>query len=233
MPRTPEPEADGLDAIPSPPAVFHIEQALLGALLLDPRHLDDVTGIVPASFSTAAHTALFAAIGSLPAPDPVEHSTTTKWLDQVVAAARDQARGLSTLYVQNLIRVCPSARHAPAYARIVEAEHSRRRLASAAQRLMRTARDISLPQRVATTLAEAQELTAVVDDISARFPPHMRLPAPHPGTAMRPPATTKRHSTRRGCCSRPRPRTRTASAGCGGWPPATSRTRCTPDYGSA
>ncbi|WP_330434641.1 replicative DNA helicase [Streptomyces sp. NBC_00825] len=186
MPRTPEPEADGLDAIPSPPAVFHIEQALLGALLLDPRHLDDVTGIVPASFSTAAHTALFAAIGSLPAPDPVEHSTTTKWLDQVVAAARDQARGLSTLYVQNLIRVCPSARHAPAYARIVEAEHSRRRLASAAQRLMRTARDISLPQRVATTLAEAQELTAVVDDISARFPPHAgslpRTPAPPPAT---------------------------------------------------
>ncbi|MYQ82559.1 MULTISPECIES: DnaB-like helicase N-terminal domain-containing protein [unclassified Streptomyces] len=182
MPRTPDPEADDLDAVPPPHPVFHIEQALLGALLLDPRHLDDVTGIAPASFSTAAHTALFATILSLPVPDPVEHATTTKWLDQVLAAARDQARGLSVLYLQTLIQVCPSARHAPAYARIVEAEHSRRRLAAAAQRLMRTAVDISLPQRVTTTLAEAENLTVVVDDIAARFPPHAgsmpRTPAP-------------------------------------------------------
>lgn len=184
MLSTPDPEADDLDAIPPPHPVFHIEQALLGALLLEPRHLDDVTGVAPASFSTAVHTAVFAAIRSLPAPDPVEHATTTKWLDQVLAAARDQARGLSALYLQTLIQVCPSARHAPAYARIVEAEHSRRHLASAAQRLMSTARDTSLPQRVATTLAEAEDLIAVVDDIAARFPPHPgslpRTPAPSP-----------------------------------------------------
>lgn len=186
MPRAHEPEADDLDVVPPSPPVFHIEQALLGALLLEPRHLDDVTGVAPASFSTAAHIALFAAIRSLPAPDPVEHATSTKWLDQVVTAARDQARGLSTLYLQNLIQVCPSARHAPAYARIVEAEHSRRRLFAAAQRLVHTTLDISLPQRVATALAEAEELTAVVDDISARFPPHAgslpRTPAPEPAT---------------------------------------------------
>ncbi|MEU2131739.1 DnaB-like helicase N-terminal domain-containing protein [Streptomyces sp. NPDC018352] len=186
MPRTPDLETDDLDAVPPPHPVFYIEQALLGALLLEPRYLDDVTGVAPASFSTAAHTALFGAICSLPAPDPAEHATSTKWLDQVLAAARDQARGLSALYLQTLIQVCPWAQHAPAYARIVEAEHSRRRLAAAAERLMHTARDASLPQRVAATLAKAEDVTGVVDDIAARFPPHAgslpRTPTPVPAT---------------------------------------------------
>ncbi|MFD9601261.1 DnaB-like helicase N-terminal domain-containing protein [Streptomyces sp. NPDC059970] len=54
---------------------------------------------------------------------------------------------------------------------------------------MSTARDTSLPQRVATTLAEAEDLTAVVDDIAARFPPHAgslpRTPAPSPSPVTR------------------------------------------------
>jgi hypothetical protein len=164
--------------------VFHVEQALLGALLLEPQRLGNMTGIGPDSFSTAAHAALFAAIRSQPAPDPVEHAKDAKWLHEVLTVARKQARALSTPYLHSLVQVCPRPRHAPAYARIVEAEHARRRLAAAAQRLLHTAHDISLPQRVATTLAEADALTSVVDDIAARFPPHAgslpRTPAPAP-----------------------------------------------------
>ncbi|MFE3901276.1 DnaB-like helicase N-terminal domain-containing protein [Streptomyces sp. NPDC059153] len=186
MPRTTDPHEDDLDTIPPPQPVFHVEQALLGALLLDPRHLGNVTGIASDSFSTAAHAALFAAIRSLPAPDPVQHATNAKWLDEVLTAAREQARGLSASYLHSLIQVCPWPRHASAYARIVEAEHSRRRLCAAAQRLTQTSRDTSAPQRVVTTLAEADALTAVVDDIAARFPPHSgslpRTPAPSPAT---------------------------------------------------
>jgi hypothetical protein len=142
--------------------------------------------ISPDAFSTAAHAAPFAAIHSLPTPDPVEHAKNTKWLDAVLTAARDEARGLSASYLHSLIQVCPCPRHAPAYARIIEAEHSRRRLATAAQRLMHTARDTSLPQRVTTTLGEADALATVVDDIATRFPPHAgslpRTPVPPPTT---------------------------------------------------
>ncbi|MFG2430283.1 DnaB-like helicase N-terminal domain-containing protein [Streptomyces sp. NPDC048590] len=184
MPNTPGPDEDDLTAVPRPHPVFHVEQALLGALLLEPQRVHDVTGIGPDAFSTAAHRALFAAIRSLPAPDPVEHAKDAKWLDTVLTTARKEARGLSAPYLHSLVQVCPLARHAPAYARMVEAEHCRRRLAAAAQRLTHTATDTSLPQRVAATLTEADAIATVVDDIAARFPPHPgslpRAPAPAP-----------------------------------------------------
>ncbi|MFJ6752145.1 DnaB-like helicase N-terminal domain-containing protein [Streptomyces sp. NPDC091266] len=184
MPHTPNTPEDDLAAIPPPQPIFHVEQALLGALLLEPQRLGDVTGIASDAFSTAAHAALFAAIRSLPSPDPLQHAKNTKWLDDVLTAARDQARGLSASYLHTLIQVCPWPRHAPAYARIIEAEHSRRRLRAAAQRITHTARDTSLPHRVATTLADADALATVVDNIAARFPPHSgslpRTPSPPP-----------------------------------------------------
>lgn len=186
MPHTLEPDEDDLDTIPPPHPVFHVEQALLGALLLDPQRLRDITRIGPDAFSTVVHAALFTAIRSLPAPDPVEHAKNTKWLAAVLTSAREQARGLSAPYLHHLIQVCPWPRHTPAYARIVEGEHSRRRLAAAAQQLMHTAGDTTLPQRVAATLAEANALSIVVDDIAVRFPPHAgslpRTLTPEPAT---------------------------------------------------
>ncbi|MGW7363983.1 DnaB-like helicase N-terminal domain-containing protein [Streptomyces sp. NPDC054841] len=187
MPHTPEPDEDGLDAIAPPQPVFHVEQALLGALLLDPHRLGDVTGIAADSFSTAAHAALFAAISTLPPPAPPEHAKNTKWLDRVLAKGRGQARGLTASYLHTLIQVCPWPRHAPAYARMVEAEHARRRLQTAAERLVQTVHDASLPHPVQTVLAEADALAAVVDDIASRFPPRAgvlpRTLAPPPAIA--------------------------------------------------
>ncbi|MFH9174050.1 DnaB-like helicase N-terminal domain-containing protein [Streptomyces albogriseolus] len=184
MPHTPEPDEDDLDAVPPPQPVFHVEQALLGALLLAPHRLDDVNGITADSFSTAAHAALYAAISTLPRPDPAEHAKNTKWLDRVLTAGREQARGLTATYLHTLIQVCPWPSHAPAYARMVEAEHARRRLLTAAERLTHTIHDASLPLPVQTALAEADALAAVVDDIANRFPPRSgvlpRTPAPPP-----------------------------------------------------
>ncbi|MFD4118633.1 DnaB-like helicase N-terminal domain-containing protein [Streptomyces niveus] len=182
MPRNPDPIEDGLDSLPPPPTVFHVEQALLGALLLEPHRAADLTGISAEAFSTAGHAALFAAIRSLPAPDPAEHAKTTTWLNRVLTAAGEQTRGLTTTYLHHLIHCCPQPRNAPAYARIIEAERARRQLRAAAHRLIQTTLDSSLPQRVATTLAEAGALTTVVDDIANRFPPH-------PGSLPRTPAT--------------------------------------------
>ncbi|MFF0165462.1 DnaB-like helicase N-terminal domain-containing protein [Streptomyces prasinus] len=184
MPHAPEPDEDDLDAVPPPQPVFHVEQALLGALLLDPHRLDDVNGITADSFSTATHAALYAAISTLPRPDPAEHAKNTKWLDRVLTAGREQARGLTATYLHTLVQFCPRPSHAPAYARMVEAEHARRLLLTAAERLIHTVHDASLPLPVQTVLAEADALAAVVDDIANRFPPRSgilpRTPAPPP-----------------------------------------------------
>ncbi len=171
MPHAPELDEDDLDAIAPAQPVFHVEQALLGALLLDPHRLDDVSGIAADSFSTAAHATLYAAITSLPRPDPAEHAKNTTWLDRVLAIAREQARGLTASYLHTLIQVCPWPSHTPAYARMVEAEHARRRLQTAAERLVHTVHDVSLPHPVQTVLAEADALAAVVNNIANRFPP--------------------------------------------------------------
>ncbi|MGI5479389.1 DnaB-like helicase N-terminal domain-containing protein [Streptomyces lavendofoliae] len=187
MSLSPEPDEDDLATIPAPQPVFHVEQALLGALLLDPHRLADVTGISAGSFSTAAHAALFAAISTLPPPDPAEHAKNTTWLNQVLAAGRQQARGLTASYLHTLIQVCPWPRHAPAYSRMVEAEHARCRLRAAAEHLLQTVHDATLPHPVQTVLAEADALAAVVDDIAARFPPRAdvlpRTPPPPPTIA--------------------------------------------------
>ncbi|MFD7957131.1 DnaB-like helicase N-terminal domain-containing protein [Streptomyces ardesiacus] len=187
MPHTPEPDEDDLDAVPPPQPVFHVEQALLGALLLEPHRLDDVSGIAADSFSTAAHAALYAAINTVPRPAPAEHAKNTKWLDRVLTAGREQARGLTATYLHTLVQVCPWPRHAPAYARMVEAEHARRRLLTAAEHLVHTVHDALLPLPVQTVLAEADALAAVVDDIANRFPPRSgvlpRTPAPPPAAS--------------------------------------------------
>ncbi|MFF0698053.1 DnaB-like helicase N-terminal domain-containing protein [Streptomyces tendae] len=195
MPHTPEPDEDDLDTLAPPQPVFHVEQALLGALLLDPHRVDDVSGIAADSFSTAAHAALYGAITTLPRPDPAEHAKNTQWLDRVLTTAQEQARGLTASYLHTLVQVCPWPRHAPAYARMVEAEHARRRLHTAAERLVHTVHDASLPHPIQTVLTEADTLAAVADDIAARFPPRAgvlpRTPAPPPHAVPHPTEATE------------------------------------------
>ncbi|BCM71234.1 hypothetical protein EASAB2608_06568 [Streptomyces sp. EAS-AB2608] len=205
MPRTPQPDEDDLATITSWPPVYYAEQALLGALLSDPQHLADVTGISPEAFSTAAHAAVFAAICAVPAPaladntdyaaafaalraqSPsglAERTEHIVWLGKVLTTARKQARGLTAAHLHGLISACPNPRHTPAYARIIAVESARRRLRKAAARLVHTAREASLPHPVPAALAEADTLASVVDDIAAAFPAHSgplpRTPAPPP-----------------------------------------------------
>ncbi|MFI5681980.1 DnaB-like helicase N-terminal domain-containing protein [Streptomyces cellulosae] len=113
MPRTPTPdEDDDLDDLPDThptQPVYDAEQALLGALLLEPHRLLELTAIEPDSFSQPAHGALFAASRTLPAPDPGQHTKSTSWLNAVLAveAVREDARGLTASYLHTLVRVCP------------------------------------------------------------------------------------------------------------------------------
>ncbi|MET9564725.1 DnaB-like helicase N-terminal domain-containing protein [Streptomyces tauricus] len=193
MPPPRDPGQDdhlALDTVPAPRAVFHAEQALLGALLLQPHRHNDITDITADSFSTVEHTAVFSAITTLPAPAPDTHATNTTWLNQVLATAREQARALTEPYLHTLIQVCPWPQHAPAYARMVEAEHARRRLRASAAYLLHNVHDTSLPHPVHTVLAEADTLTTVVDDIATRFPPRAGL---LPRTRMPPPGPAPDH----------------------------------------
>lgn len=178
----PDPDDEDLDNLPPPPPVYYAEQALLGALLFEPHRLTDVTGTIdPTSFSVHAHGVLFTAIRDLPAPDPARHATETHWLNAVLNTARPQAPGLTASYLHSLVQICPWPRHAPAYARMIEAEHDRRLLRTAAQRLAQTAQDATLPHPVPTTLNEADTLASVADSIAVKLPPH-------PGSVPRTPA---------------------------------------------
>lgn len=188
MPRTPDPdEDDGLDTAPPPQPVFYAEQALLGSLLLEPWRLDDVTGISPDTFSTAVHAAVFAAIRSLPAPNPAQHAKSVEWLDAVLSFTREQTRGLNASYLHTLVQMCPWPRHASAYAQMVEADHARRTLRIHAQRLTQTATDPTLPNPINAVLAEATTLSDLLKALSARFRPHPgslpRTPSPGPANA--------------------------------------------------
>ncbi|MDT0382567.1 DnaB-like helicase N-terminal domain-containing protein [Streptomyces sp. DSM 42041] len=187
MHRTATHHQDGdLDELPAPQPVHYAEQALLGALLLEPQRLHELPGtIAPASFSNTAHGALFSAIRDLPLPDPIEHARTTRWLDAVLNTARRQTPGLTAAYIHQLVQVCPWPKHAGTYARMIEADHARRVLRAEAQRLAQTATDTTLPHPVATTLQQADILTVLIDGLAARFPPH---PGPPPRTPQAPPS---------------------------------------------
>jgi replicative DNA helicase len=181
-------EDDALDTTWPPQPVHYAEQALLGALLQHPHRLADLDGIEPASFSHPAHGALFAAIRALPAPGPEQHAKDAGWLTAVLTAARRHTRGLTAAYLHTLIQTCPRPRHAPAYARMVQADHARRTVRAQARRLTQAATDPTLPHPVPATLAEADALARCLDGLAARFPPH---PRSHPRTPA-PPASDRR-----------------------------------------
>ncbi|MFI8307730.1 DnaB-like helicase N-terminal domain-containing protein [Streptomyces sp. NPDC085927] len=176
-----------LDMLPEQRPVYYAEQALLGALLLEPHRLADITGVEPDSFSHHAHGALFAAIRALPAPDPGRHAEDASWLTAVLTTARKHTRGLTASYLHTLVQICPWPKHAPAYARMVETDHARRTLRLHAHRLIQSATDATLPQPVSAALAKADALARCADDLAARFRAH---PGSLPRTLAPPPGDT-------------------------------------------
>ncbi|MEU1073520.1 MULTISPECIES: DnaB-like helicase N-terminal domain-containing protein [unclassified Streptomyces] len=172
MPNPIPDENDDLDDAPPPAPVHYAEQALLGALLLDPHRLDELGPIDPGHFSHQAHGEVFRAMRTVPAPDAEQHRTSPAWLNTVLAAARPHAPGLTVSYLHLLIQVCPWPQHAAAYARMILADHARRSLRLHAERLAQTAMDITLPHRAKDTVRQADALTRFLDDLAGRFAPH-------------------------------------------------------------
>ncbi|WP_414170783.1 DnaB-like helicase N-terminal domain-containing protein [Streptoverticillium reticulum] len=184
MPRPTDPyqddDRDDLEDLPPTPAVHYAEQSLLGALLLEPHRLEDIGSLQADHFSSHTHGALFAAMRTVPPPDPDAHRTDPAWLNTVLDTARPEAPGLTASYLHTLIQVCPWPKHAPAYATMIRADHARRMLRVHAERLAQTAADITLPDPAAATLAQADTLGRFLEDLSGQF-------APHPGSLPRTP----------------------------------------------
>ncbi|MFF3372120.1 DnaB-like helicase N-terminal domain-containing protein [Streptomyces sp. NPDC002680] len=186
MPHTPEPdEDDDLDLAPAPRPVHYAEQALLGALLLDPTRVADIGQLTADHFESHTHAAVFTGIGTLPAPDPAAHAKDTAWLNQVLDFARPHAPGLSAAYLHALIQFCPRSQHAAAYARMIRADHARRLLRGHAERLGLTAGDPCLPNPAATVLVLADDFSHLLDALASEFAPHA---GPLPRTAIPIPA---------------------------------------------
>ncbi|MFB7481862.1 DnaB-like helicase N-terminal domain-containing protein [Streptomyces anulatus] len=179
MPPAPEENEDSLTEPTPLRAVHFAEQALLGALFLEPSRTTEAD-LEAEHFDNATHARLFAAMRTVPLPDPEKHRENAGWLAAVYAKARPQAPGLPHTYPHTLVQACPQPAHAPAYAGMIRADHARRTLRTHAERLARTADDITLPHRVDATVAQADQLGNLLDQLSGQF-------APHPGSLPRTP----------------------------------------------
>ncbi|WP_371679646.1 DnaB-like helicase N-terminal domain-containing protein [Streptomyces sp. NBC_01276] len=181
--RLPEPDFT-LGDIPTSPAVHYAEQALLGALLLDPHRVKAIGPLDPSQFSSARHRALYAALASLTPPAPSLHAKEPVWINAVHAHALPHARGLALSYLHTLAAACPQPANAPAYARMVRADHARRTLQAHAEPLIQAATDTALPDPAAVTLTRADSLASLLDHLAAVFPSHPgslpRTPPPPP-----------------------------------------------------
>ncbi|MFC9856270.1 MULTISPECIES: DnaB-like helicase N-terminal domain-containing protein [unclassified Streptomyces] len=179
MPHIPD---DSLAEPALPRAVHFAEQALLGALLLEPHRTAGI-GLEAEHFSNRTHGILFAAMRRVPPPDPQHHATDAAWLAAVYAEARPRAPGLPHTYPHTLVQACPRPEHATAYARMVRADHARRTLRMHAERLAWTAGDTTLPDRAAATAEQADRLAVFLEELLGEFPPH---PGSLPRTTLPP-----------------------------------------------
>ncbi|WP_435598694.1 DnaB-like helicase N-terminal domain-containing protein [Streptomyces anulatus] len=179
MPPVPE-ENDDSHTEPTPVRAVHFaEQALLGALFLEPTRIAEVD-LDAVHFDNRTHALLFAAMRTVELPDPEKHRESADWVAAVYAKARPQAPGLPHTYPHTLVQACPHPGHVAAYAGMIRADHARRTLRVHAERLARTAADPTLPHRVDATVAQADRLGSLLDQFSGQF-------APHPGSLPRTP----------------------------------------------
>ncbi|MEV0472539.1 DnaB-like helicase N-terminal domain-containing protein [Streptomyces prunicolor] len=179
MPHTTDTvEDDGIDCVPAPKPVHYAEQALLGALLLEPARLADTEQLSADHFESHTHAALFTGIRTIPVPDPADHAKDTTWFTKILDFARPHAPGLSASYLHSLIQFCPRSQHAAAYAQMIRADYTRRLLRSHAERLALTATDPGLPDPAATVLVLADDFSRLLGELAGEF-------APHPGSLPR------------------------------------------------
>ncbi|MGF1425476.1 DnaB-like helicase N-terminal domain-containing protein [Kitasatospora sp. LaBMicrA B282] len=166
------------------------EQAVLGAILIDPRQLSRLDWLEPRDFYRPAHRALFSALRKLRDDgEPVldaEGEVPLEWLTATAAEAGRHVRGITPSYPHTLIAACPRPANAPVYGRMVLEASIHRTVAEHAARLLAIAREDTGQREIDGTLAQADVLAAVLDDLSRRWGTQPRTQAPTPGTSQPP-----------------------------------------------
>ncbi|MEU2868704.1 DnaB-like helicase N-terminal domain-containing protein [Streptomyces olivoreticuli] len=156
------------------------EQALLGALLLRPRHLvATVSWLEAEHFYLPHHAALYSAMrrladgGHPAAGDKHSSDQGLDWLRRTTALATQQAPGLTPSHAHTLVNICPQPDHAAAYGRMVLASHTRRSIAEHAQRLADTTRSTRDPALQAEAVnAQADALVSALDELAQYWHAH-------------------------------------------------------------
>lgn len=149
------------------------EQALLGAVLLDPRRLDHLTWLRPGDFDRPVHTALFDAARTLARTSPPPPGfPPVRWLSDVLAEATTHVRGLDAPYLHVLMGACPQPEHAPFYGRMVLEGAIHRTVLQHAVRLDDHLTDLR------EVLRRTDELTRALDDAARRWGVRTRPSSP-------------------------------------------------------
>lgn len=99
------------------------EQAVLGAVLLDPEQLTHLEWLAAEHFYRPVHQALFDPLrklrnGGHPALS-ADGPLPLSWVTDAVEEAGQHVRRLTAAYAHTLIQACPRTEHAPVYGRMV------------------------------------------------------------------------------------------------------------------
>lgn len=164
--------------------LLQAEQAVLGAILLDPGQLDELDWLEPEHFYRPAHQALFAALRRLRSQgQPVlaaDGAVPLAWVSDAVAEAGKHTRGLTSVYAHTLVSACPRPEHAPVYGRMVLEGAIHRTVTEHAVRLHQIARADAVRGEVENTLHHADVLAAVLEDLARRWGTEPRPASPAP-----------------------------------------------------
>ncbi|MFC9329060.1 DnaB-like helicase N-terminal domain-containing protein [Kitasatospora sp. NPDC057015] len=171
------------------------EQAVLGAVLLDPPQLGYLDWLEPRDFYRPAHQAIFAAMRTLRAVGlptlTAEGEVPLAWLTDTFTEAGKHVRGLTASYQHTLIAACPQPARAPIYGRMVLEGSIHRTVAEHATRLLSVADEGARQHTAEGTIAQADILAGVLADLARRWGTHPRPQAPpaSPPAVIAPPPT--------------------------------------------
>ncbi|WP_405852459.1 helicase DnaB [Streptomyces sp. NBC_00090] len=176
--------------------LVHAEQAVLGAIFLEPGQLDRLSPwLRPEHFSRPAHGAVYATMLQLKADD--HPATATKagapvplaWVTDTLREASTRTRGLTASYLHSLVSACPRPEHAPVYGRMVLEGAIHRSVAEHAARLHQAALADGQHGAAEETVHHAQVLSDVLADLAHRWgtvPRPAQPPATYAPQAERP-----------------------------------------------
>ncbi|MFM9371864.1 DnaB-like helicase N-terminal domain-containing protein [Streptomyces sp. Da 82-17] len=177
----------------------HAEQAVLGALFLEPAQLDQLAAwLKPEHFAQPTHSALHTAMLKLRAADHPAADTKPRdpvpltWVNATLKEASRHTRGITATYAHHLISACPRPDHAPVYGRMVLEGATHRTVARHATRLHQAALADMARGAADETVHHAQILSEVLADLAHRWgtnprplqPPTSHAPAADAATTQ-------------------------------------------------